>query len=98
MFLEASVHRKPEDASPEEMNEWITNTLPKLITERISEVFGKCRTAGSDAMRFGTEAVKLFSTAEDWESFGWKEQYLRLDPVFSVNVSNVDKYLSEDMQ
>lgn len=98
IMLAASPHLKDPDITDEELDRFITNELGGFVAERIGGVFEKCRAAGSDAMRFGTHAVKRFSTAREWEEYGWKEHIDRLEPVFEVTIVNTDKYYSEDMQ
>lgn len=96
--LSAAVHGKDAGISDRETDEWLTEELPEIIADDMLKVFLKCRDADSDAMRFGTEAVKNFSSASAWDAFMWKERYRDFLPVFSVTVLNVDKYIGEDMQ
>ena len=98
IILEANVHQKDESVSAEDMDRWLTESLPKILEERLTGVFLKLRGVGSDAMRFGNTLVKRFPDAESWEKFGWKERYTDFMPVFSVTVRNTDKYLSEEIQ
>lgn len=96
--LDAGIRQKDAALTAEETDEWLTETLPGLIEEKLASVFLKCRAAGSDAMRFGSELVKRFQTYNEWESFGWKTRYLSFEPVFTVTAENTEKHLSEDMQ
>ncbi len=96
--LAASPHLKDPGITEEELDDYISNELERVVSQRIEEVFLKCREAGSDAMRFGTHAVKRFSAARAWEEYGWKERLDLLEPVFEVTIVNTDKYYSEDMQ
>ncbi|MBO4384693.1 MAG: hypothetical protein J5854_04660 [Clostridia bacterium] len=96
--LTAAVHGKDADVPDSEIDAWLTGELPGILAEDMLNVFMKCRGADSDAMRFGTEAVKLFSTAAGWNAFLWKERYRDFLPAFYVAVKNADKYIGEDMQ
>lgn len=98
VLLEAAVHLKDESISSEEADAFITETLPRIIEDKLNAAFEKCRDASCDAMRFGTEASKCFRTVTAWEDFCWKERYPYIEPRFFVTVRNVDKYISEDMQ
>lgn len=96
--LSASPHLKDPDVTDAELDAFITERLGGIISERLSAVFEKCCAAGSDAMRFGTHAVKRFSTAREWEGYGWKDRYPLVEPEFKVYVVNTEKFYSEDMQ
>ena len=96
--LSASPHLKDPDVTDAELDAFITESLGGIISERLTEVFEKCRAWGSDAMRFGTHAVKSFSAAREWEEYDWKTRYPLLEPEFMVTVVNTEKYYSEDMQ
>ena len=98
IMLDASMHLVSAGTSSREADEWITKEVPCLIEEKLRTLFYKCRSASSDAMRFGVSASKLFRSASAWESFDLKAAYSSLEPVFTVKVRNVDKYVSEDMQ
>ncbi len=96
--LYAAAHLADEDISPRDMDEWLTGDLARFLEGRLYEVFEKCRSAGSDAMRLGTELSKRFGSAEELEKFGWREAYRGMSAEFIVETVNVDKYVSERMQ
>lgn len=92
-FLELSCGMRMDgtDMSPDEAYEWMKNELPLRMEQKLAAVFYKCRAAGSDAMRFGTELSKRFCSLSEWEAFGWKERYPLLEPAFFVTVVNAEK-------
>ena len=96
--IDASVQKKSAEISPEDMDAWLTGELTGILVSKMQELFGRLRGWDSDAMRFGTEFVKRFTSAEAWESFDKKEWLESIEPVFSVTVNNTDKYISEEMQ
>lgn len=92
--LKAGVHKKPVGLGSDEMNEWIMTHIPGYIEERLAETFEKCREAGSDAMRFGTDAVKLMKSRREYEAFDKKEFINALEVRFKVEITNTDKLMS----
>lgn len=98
IMLTAAVHEKDASVPDDEIDAWLTGELAGIIADDMLRVFLKCRSADSDAMRFGTGAVKLFRSAEEWDAFSWKERYRDFLPEFRVTIENTDKYLNENMQ
>ncbi|MBR5713463.1 MAG: hypothetical protein IKX58_01550 [Clostridia bacterium] len=96
--LAAGTHAKPDEANQTEMEHWINETAVNCIRQKLNDVFIKCRDAGSDAMRFGTEAIKLFRSDAEWKEFDWKSRYGSVEAVFNVELINTDKGTSGDMQ
>lgn len=98
VVLGVGVRRMDQGTPPVEIDAWLTEDFARYAEEMLLSVFMKCRFAESDAMRFGTEAVRKFRTAEEWERFCWKERYLDLVPEFRVVTVNAEKYAAEGMQ
>ena len=97
LTLSAGVHKAPVELKPEELDDWMTGYASEYISFRLHEVFTKCREAGSDAMRFGTVAVKQFRSQEDWLEFDWKSRYKNMNAVFETEIINMDKSSSGDL-
>lgn len=95
--LFAGVHSKPAGMSEAELEGEVRRLAEEQIREGLESVFGKCRAANSDAMRFGCEAVKRFSSREDWEAYCWKRRYAEMTAVFSVELTVTDKCASGRM-
>ena len=89
--LEAGVHEAPRELSESEFDEWLRDTAPGLLEAACEEVFIKCREAKSDAMRFGKDAVKRFSSYEEWLEFDWKRAYEGMEAAFTFELVNTDK-------
>lgn len=95
--LAAGFHKKPNGVGAEELSRWLDTEAARYIENRLNDVFLKCRDNGSDAMRFGTAAVKLFRSGEEWEKYGWKNRYRSLEAEFRVSIMNVDSTISGDL-
>ena len=89
--LESGTHSAPEAFPEEDFDDWLKNEAPRLMEAECRRVFLICRDANSDAMRFGTEAVKRFSSYEQWLSYCWKSHYSELEASFTVELVNADK-------
>ena len=98
IVLDAGVIKKDPDITASETDAWLTEKLPEIIRERLLELFLKLRGIESDAMRFGTALVKNFDSTEAWESFETRAWLASLEPVFTVEIVNTEKYIGEDMQ
>lgn len=84
--LEAAVLSHPPGMTGGELEEFVENEAAKRIEESLYSVFLKCREADSDAMRFGTDAVRLFPSYEEWRAFDWKRRYPGMEAEFEVRV------------
>ena len=89
--LEAGVHEAPRELSEAMFDEWLRDTAPGLLEAACESVFIKCRDAKSDAMRFGTDAVKRFSSYEQWLRYDWKRAYEGTEASFTFVLVNTDK-------
>ena len=96
--LAAGIHGKPASLTLEETEAVIEDTAARLVERRLHEVFMKCIEARSDAMRFGTDAVKLFGSYDAWRAYGWKSHYPDLEACFEVQIMCTDKLTSGDLQ
>lgn len=85
--LDASVISKPPGMTERELESFVAGDVPRAIVRMLDSVFEKCLAADSDAMRFGTDAVKLFGTKEAWREFDWKSRYPGMTAEFSVSVA-----------
>jgi hypothetical protein len=61
--------------------------LAAYIEKKLYEVSEKCRAAGSDAMKLGVSASKLFRSYAEWDAFRERGGERFLAPVFSVAVT-----------
>ncbi|MBR4658609.1 MAG: hypothetical protein IKP26_05080 [Clostridia bacterium] len=84
--LEAAVLSHPPGMTGGELEEFVENDAAKRIEESLYSVFLKCREADSDAMRFGTDAVRLFPSYEEWRAFDWKRRYPGMEAEFEVRI------------
>lgn len=88
--LAVGVHRKPQGVSKEKLDEWLETDAVPFIEEGLQNVFEKCRAAGSDAMRFGTEALRLLSPDQTLDDIGWRGSLNELEAEFEVSLINMD--------
>lgn len=94
--LKASLHKSPPNAEKSLINEWIVNSIPGYIENRLYEVFSKCRAAHSDAMRFGASAAMQMRSAYEMLSFDRAAFLDSLEAEFTVEISNTDVTVSEE--
>lgn len=64
----------------------IRNALTRCLSDGLSAVGQKCRSANSDAMMLGKHAIRQFATTAQWEDYRWKEKYPNLALAFDVDV------------
>ncbi len=68
--------------------------LEAHLSQELSRVFLQCRALDSDAMRFGTHAVKQFASRDAWRDYAWKEKYKSMTADFSATVMLSDRIIS----
>lgn len=87
LFLEADVISPASDPIAEEA---LTALLETELASMLREVYDALRGMNSDAMGFGREAAKRFSTVEAWEAFDWKAEYRQMPCTFTAHVRLAD--------
>lgn len=78
-------------------NRWESELKAEIEThlaEEMHRVFLQIRELNSDAMRFGTRAVKQFQSHDAWRDYAWKQKYKSMTADFSVTVMLSDRIIS----
>jgi len=72
----------------------LKKALEMHLEEELKRVFLQCRALDSDAMRFGSHAVKQFLSRDEWRDYAWKQKYKSMTAEFSVTVMLNDRIIS----
>lgn len=90
----AEIELDTGNTAEQRWDETLKGELEAYLSEELSRVFLLCRELDSDAMRFGTHAVKQFKDRGEWEAYGWKKKYKSMTADFSVTVMLGERVIS----
>lgn len=69
-------------------------TTQRYLEKELGRVFNICKELNCDAVGFGRQAAKQFSSSIEWEGYQWKQRYPDMQARFSVRLELMDESLS----
>ena len=98
VYFTCEVLQDVEAYSREGWDQGLKSAAQAYIEEEILRVFALCQGLNSDAMGFGRDASKHFSTVGSWENYGWKERYKEMTLAVEVHLTPKNNNVTSDLK
>lgn len=96
--LYAAVYRNKRYDNAKNAETEVCAEIRDKLEEELRRLDEKCKLANSDVMRLGACMSTSFSSAKDWEEYGWKKHFAGSVTIFEVNIESVDMFSAEGLK